>query len=110
MRLVMKAYKYKLYNNKKNKYLVQQIEIASEIWNFCIAMRRMYYLVYGKNLSGNTLKKYIAKICKRRKWAHWHNLGSQAIQDVVQRRVCLLVRSSCVCILLLNLRESSACL
>lgn len=85
MRLVMKAYKYKLYNNKKNKYLVQQIEIASEIWNFCIAMRRMYYLVYGKNLSGNTLKKYIAKICKRRKWAHWHNLGSQAIQDVVER-------------------------
>ena len=33
MRLVMEAYKYKLYNNKKNKYLVQQIEIASEIWN-----------------------------------------------------------------------------
>ena len=47
MRLVMKAYKYKLYNSKKNKYLVQQIEIASEIWNFCIAMRRMYYLGYG---------------------------------------------------------------
>ena len=42
MRLVMKAYKYKLYNSKKNKYLVHQIEIASEIWNFCIAMRRMY--------------------------------------------------------------------
>lgn len=30
MRLVMKTYKYKLYNNKKNKYLVQQIEIASK--------------------------------------------------------------------------------
>lgn len=59
MRLVMKTYKYKLYNNKKNKYLVQQIEIASEIWNFCIAMRRMYYLVYGKTLKANDLKKYI---------------------------------------------------
>lgn len=58
MRLVMKTYKYKLYNNKKNKYLVQQIEIASEIWNFCIAMRRMYYLVYGKTLKANDLKKY----------------------------------------------------
>lgn len=31
------------------------------------------------------MKKYIAKIGKRRKWAHWHNLGSQAIQDVVER-------------------------
>lgn len=64
---------------------MRQIEIASEIWNFCIAMRRMYYMVYGKKLKANDLKKYIAKICKRRKWAHWHNLGSQAIQDVVER-------------------------
>lgn len=78
MRLVVKTYKYKLYNSKKNRYLVRQIELASEIWNFCIAMRRMYYLVYGKTLKANDLKKYIAKICKRRKWAHWHNLGSQA--------------------------------
>lgn len=39
MRLVMKAYKYKLYNSKKNKYLVQQIEIASEIWNLCSRLR-----------------------------------------------------------------------
>lgn len=85
MRLVMKAYKYKLYNSKKNKYLVQQIEIASEIWNFCIAMRRMYYLVYGKSLSEEKLKMYIAKIKRRRKWAHWRNLGSQAVQDVVER-------------------------
>ena len=85
MRLVVKTYKYKLKKKKKNRYLVRQIELASEIWNFCIAMRRMYYLVYGKKLKANDLKKYIAKIGKRRKWAHWHNLGSQAIQDVVER-------------------------
>lgn len=54
MRLVVKTYKYKLYNSKKNRYLVRQIELASEIWNFCIAMRRMYYLVYG-TLRKNTL-------------------------------------------------------
>lgn len=57
MRLVVKTYKYKLYNSKKNRYLVRQIELASEIWNFCIAMRRMYYLVYGKKLKANDLKK-----------------------------------------------------
>lgn len=39
MRLVVKTYKYKLYNSKKNRYLVRQIELASEIWNFCIAMQ-----------------------------------------------------------------------
>ena len=34
MRLVVKTYKYKLYNSKKNRCLVRQIELASEIWNF----------------------------------------------------------------------------
>lgn len=62
MRLVVKTYKYKLYNSKKNRYLVRQIELASEIWNFCIAMRRMYYLVYGKTLKANDLKKYIGEL------------------------------------------------
>ena len=28
MRLVVKTYKYKLYNSKKNRYLVRQIELA----------------------------------------------------------------------------------
>ena len=61
MRLVVKTYKYKLYNSKKNRYLVRQIELASEIWNFCIAMRRMYYLVYGKKLKANDLKKRLRR-------------------------------------------------
>lgn len=81
MRLVMKAYKYKLYNNKKNKYLVQQIEIASEIWNFCIAMRRMYYLVYGKNLSGNNA------VTERRKTGSASNLVEVESHDFNRRSV-----------------------
>lgn len=43
--VVMKTYKYKLYNSKKNKYLARQVEIASEVWNICVAMYRMCYLV-----------------------------------------------------------------
>jgi putative transposase len=82
---VMKTYKYKLYRNKKNKHLDRQVEIASEIWNFSVAMRRMYYLVYGKTLSSNRLKHYITKLKRRKKYAHWNELGSQAIQDVVER-------------------------
>lgn len=31
MRLVVETYKYKLYNSKKSRYLVRQIELASEI-------------------------------------------------------------------------------
>lgn len=85
MRTVTQTYEFKLYNSKKNKYLDKQIEIASEVWNFCVAMCRMYYKVYGKTLSVNKLKKYITKLKKRRKWQHWNKLGSQAIQDVVER-------------------------
>ena len=85
MRTVIKTYKFKLYNSKKNKHLNDSIDIAADIWNFCIAMHRMYYLVYGKSLSSNQLKKYITRLKKRRKYAHWNRLGSQAIQDVVER-------------------------
>ena len=85
MRTVVKTYKFKLYNSKKNKHLNDSIDIATDIWNFCIAMHRMYYLVYGKSLSANQLKKYITKLKKRRKYTHWNQLGSQAIQDVVER-------------------------
>lgn len=31
MRLVVKTYKYKLYNSKKNRYLVRQIELEDEL-------------------------------------------------------------------------------
>lgn len=85
MRTVYKTYKYKLYSNKKNKHLDETINIASEIWNFCIAMKRMYYRMYGKNLSATTLKKYITKLKKRKAYTHWNKLGSQAIQDVAER-------------------------
>ena len=67
MRTVTQTYEFKLYNSKKNKYLDEQIEIASEVWNFCVAMCRMYYKDYGKTLSVNKLKKYITKLKKRRK-------------------------------------------
>ena len=65
MRTVIKTYKFKLYNSKKNKHLNDSIDIAADIWNFCIAMHRMYYLVYGKSLSANQLKKYVTKLKKR---------------------------------------------
>lgn len=82
---VMKTYKYKLYNSKKNKHLDAQINIAASIWNYCVAMHRRYYKLYGKSLSAYTLQKHITKLKKRERYAFWNGLGSQAIQDVVQR-------------------------
>ncbi len=81
---VIKTYKFKLYKNKKNKYLGDGIDIAASIWNYCIAVHRRYYRLYGKHLSANRLMKHITKI-KRTLHPEWPALGSQAIQDVVQR-------------------------
>lgn len=82
MRTVIKTYKFKMYKNKKNKHLNHSIDIASSIWNYCIAMHRRYYRLYKKHLSANKLMKHITKI-KKTLHPEWKNLGSQAIQDVV---------------------------
>ena len=84
MRTVIKTYKFKLYKNKKNRHLDDGINIAATIWNYCIAMHRRYYRLYGKHLSANRLMKHITKV-KRTLYPEWQALGSQAIQDVVQR-------------------------
>lgn len=84
MRTVIKTYKFKLYKNKKNKHLDDGINIAASVWNYCIAMHRKYYRMYGKHLSANRLMKHITKV-KKTLHPEWQALGSQAIQDVVQR-------------------------
>ena len=84
MHTVIKTFKFKLYKNKKNKHLDDGINIAATIWNYCIAMHRRYYRIYGEHLSANKLKKHITKV-KKTLHPEWQALGSQAIQDVVER-------------------------
>jgi len=85
MAAIRKTYRYKLYACKQNKHLDYAIDIAAEIWNHCIALHRRYYRMFGKHLSDNKLKKHLTKLKKRARYAHWNDLGSQAIQDVVER-------------------------
>ncbi len=82
---VLKTYKYKLYSSKKNKHLSEMIDIASDVWNLSVAMYRDYYRLTGKSLSKYALQKYITKLKKRKNYMHWNALGSQAIQDAVER-------------------------
>ena len=84
MRTVVKTYKFKLYKSEKNKHLDDGINIAASFWNYCIAMHRHYYRAFGKHLSANRLKKHLTKV-KRTLHPEWQALGSQAIQDVVER-------------------------
>jgi putative transposase len=81
----MKAYKFKLYQSKRNGYLVGLILIAAQIWNHSITLHKRYYRLYGKHLNVYKLKKHITKLKKLPKHKHWNQLGSQAVQDVVLR-------------------------
>jgi putative transposase len=82
---IVRTYKFKLYRAEKNSYLHQQIDIAGLIYNHCIALHRRYYRLTGKSLSQYDLMRHITKLKKLPKYAHWNLVGSQAIQDVVQR-------------------------
>lgn len=79
----MKTYKFKLYRHKKNKYLHYTINASASIYNHCIALHKRYYRMFGKHLNQYHLMKQIAKLRKRIKY--WQQVGSQAVQDIVQR-------------------------
>ena len=76
---------YKLYNAKRNRRLHHQIHIGGVIHNHCIALHRRYYRMYKKHLSLYPLQAHIAKLKKLPKYRWWSHLGSQAIQNIVER-------------------------
>lgn len=80
-----KTLTYKLYRSKRNKRLHHQINIGGVIHNHCIALHKRYYRRYGQYLKPNQLKRHLAKLKKLSKFAFWAELGSQAIQDIVER-------------------------
>ena len=79
----MKTYKFKLYQHKRNKHLHQSINAAGNIYNHCIALHKRYYRIFGKHLNKNRLMKHLAKLRKNNEY--WQQVGSQAVQDIVQR-------------------------
>ncbi len=81
-----KTYKFRLYENDANVHLHQQIDVAGLVWNHALALSRRYYRLYGKSLNFNHLQKHIAKLRKSsERFCHYQVLGSQAVQDVIQR-------------------------
>ena len=81
----MKTYKFKLYSNHGNRELHKTIEGHGSVWNHCVALQRRYYTIYGKYISKFRLINHISKLKRLAKFAHWNQLPSQAIQDVVAR-------------------------
>ena len=79
----MKAYKFKLYENRRNRYLKRSINASGSIYNHCIALHKRYYSMFKKHLNKYQLMKHIAKL--RRKNSYWQLVGSQAVQNICDR-------------------------
>lgn len=80
-----KTFQFKLYRSKRDKLLQRQINIASGIYNHCVALHKRYYRLFGKSLNKYQLQKHLAKLKKLTRHQHWNLLGSQAIQDITDR-------------------------
>ena len=81
----MKTYKFKLYSNHGNRDLHKTIDGHAHVWNHCVAVQRRYYAIYGKYISKFRLINPISKLKQLPRFAHWNQLPSQAIQEVVVR-------------------------
>ena len=83
---VQKAYKYRLYRSKRDRRLHDQINIAGIIWNHITALQRRYYRLTGKHISEGRLKMHISKLrMKRKRFEYWRKVGSQVVQDIIER-------------------------
>ena len=81
----MNTYKFKLYSNHGNCELHKTIDGHAHVWNHCVALQRRYYAIYGKYIGKFRLINHISKLKRLPQFAHWNQLPSQAIQDVVAR-------------------------
>ena len=81
----MITYRFRLYENDKNKHLHQAINVSGLIWNHAVALQRRHYKLTGKYIGKYDLAKHIAKLRNRPKYSHWKLVGSQAVQGIVER-------------------------
>ena len=81
----MRTLVFKAYASKRNRKLHRQIDIAASIWNHCIALHKRYYRLFGKHLNQFQLMKHLTKLKKLPRYSFWSEVGSQSVQDVVQR-------------------------
>jgi putative transposase len=82
---IRRTYKYRLYTSKRDKHLQQQIDVAGIIWNHSLAVQKRYYRLTGKYVGKIRLITHIGKMRRTERFGYWQLVGSQAVQEVVER-------------------------
>lgn len=81
-----KTYKFRLYANRKNRYLHDTINCAGIAWNHITALQKASYRLGQGYISANEMKGHMAKLRRRGgRFAYLQPIGSQALQDVCER-------------------------
>ena len=65
--------------------MMRQINIAGLLFNYCIALHKRYYRLFGQYLNANKLKVHLTKLKRTKRFEYIRKLGSQAVQDIAER-------------------------
>lgn len=82
---IRRTFKYRLYTSKRDKHLHQQIDVSGIIWNHALAVQKRYYQLTGKYVGKFRLITHIGKMRRTDRFSYWQLVGSQAVQEVVER-------------------------
>jgi len=81
---VRQAFRFKLYQHKRNRHLDRAIDIAASAWNHAVALHRCYYRLFGKMLPKAKLQSHLAKL-RQTTHQEWLVLNSQTLQQICDR-------------------------
>ena len=86
----MRTYKNKIQNHKRNRHLLSDTRIISQVSNHFIALCRRHYRIYGhcdgyKRASSERLQKHLTQLKKLAKYTHWRIPYAWALQECLKR-------------------------
>jgi putative transposase len=81
-----KTFKYRLYQNRRNRHLINRIDIAGIIWNHAIALQRRHYRLTGKTIPLARMQRHLLKLRRSHRFSFWQQVGSQAVQQIAERQ------------------------
>ena len=89
-RNTMHTYKNKLQDHKRNRHLLSDTRIISQVHNHFVGLSRRHYKIYGhsegyKRASYTRMSRHLTKLKKLEKYAHWRIPHSWALQECLKR-------------------------
>lgn len=77
---------YQLVVHRRNEFLHEPIDIAGEVWNYCVCYQRWAYRSFDKYVHKYQMQSHVAALRRDvAAYQHWQLLGSQAVKEISDR-------------------------